>query len=326
MTQDQSAVWPFTILTGGDAFLADRAMRSLRDQAKAVRSQAEVVELDAGQCDAYAFDEAISPSLLSEAGVVLVNNLDDARDALGEAMVAFCAQAVKDPESDSVVICRHSGGNKGRRLLAALDKAGARKEQVPNLKRADDKLGFVLDEFKRRGRRLEPQAAQLLVSVLGDRTAELAAMCEQLCFDFDQDPLTLAVVQEYLTDDPQAGSFLIAELAMGGNGAQAIVAMREALRQGVDALAMIGALAFKVRLLAKVAALDAGKIDQSQVGAPPWQVRQVRRQLKSWTSSSLARAIEALAQADERRKGVGGDPGYAVERALRVVASKGKEA
>ena len=57
--------------------------------------------------------------------------------------------------------------------------------------------------FERRKRRVEPMAAQQLVAVLGDRTGELAAMVGQLCFDFDDNPMTLARVNQYLTSNPQ---------------------------------------------------------------------------------------------------------------------------
>ncbi|RBP98985.1 DNA polymerase III subunit delta [Bifidobacterium xylocopae] len=324
MTQDQSDLWPFTILAGGDAFLAERTMKDLRGQALRAHPHAEVVELDAAVCDPYEFDEAVNPSLLSDSAVVLVDRLDDAKDALGAAMVTFCEDAVRDPAGSSIVICRHSGGNKGRRLLAALAKSGAHQRRLPKMKRQDDRMGFVLAEFRRFGRRIKPPAAQMLVSVLGDRTAELAAMCEQLCFDFDTDPMTLPIVSEYLTDNPQASSFNVADLAFEGKGAEAIVRMREAIEQGVDVVAIVGAMAFKMRILAKVAAAGGGRVSPEQVGVSSWQIRMNQRQLPSWSSKGLAKAVEAVANADEQRKGRGGDPVYAMEQAIRVIASRGK--
>ncbi len=67
------------------------------------------------------------------------------------------------------------------------------------MKKPDAQLNFVLGEFEKRGRRVEPMAAQQLVSVLGGKTGELAAMCEQLCFDFDDNPMGLDCVNQYLT-------------------------------------------------------------------------------------------------------------------------------
>ncbi len=59
-------------------------------------------------------------------------------------------------------------------------------------------------------------AAQQLVSVLGSKTGELAAMCEQLCFDFDDNPMGLDRVKPYLTANPQVTGFAVADKAVEG--------------------------------------------------------------------------------------------------------------
>ncbi|KAB7442719.1 DNA polymerase III subunit delta, partial [Bifidobacterium longum] len=163
------------------------------------RPDAELIELDATSADQYAFDEAVSPSLLSDVAVVKLVNLQNADEKLAEALVTYTKQAAKDPNGSSVVICQHEGGVKGRKIIDQLVKAGARKEDVPDLKKPDAQLNFVLGEFEKRGRRVEPMAAQQLVSVLGGKTGELAAMREQLCFDFDDNPMGLDCVNQYLT-------------------------------------------------------------------------------------------------------------------------------
>ncbi|BDR54614.1 DNA polymerase III subunit delta [Bombiscardovia apis] len=325
MTQVQPTLAPVTIVAGGNALLRERMVSRFTHAAQASRPDVDTIDLDASSADAYSFQEAVSPSLLSASAIVVLDHLEDAKEALAKAILAFCKEATADPANSSMLICQHSGGNKGKRLLTDLAKAGANQESVPDLKSADSKVSFVLSEFQHYGRRVDPQAAQMLVSVLGERVDELAAMCEQLCFDFDVDPIPLEVVDQYLTDNPQASGFKVADLAIDGKGSQAIVAMRQALEQGVDVLTMVGTLTFKTRVLALVSALDAGKITMGQVGAPPWQVRTARRQLRGWTSAGLAAAIEALAQADEQRKGVGGDSVYALERAISLIARKGRQ-
>ena len=90
-------------------------------------------------------------------------------------------------------------------------------------------------------------AAQQLVAVLGDRTGELAAMVGQLCFDFDDNPMTLDRVNQYLTSNPQVDGFRVADLALSGRTADAIIAMRSSVEQGTAPIALIGALAMKLR-------------------------------------------------------------------------------
>ena len=178
-----------------------------------------------------------------------------------------------------MVICQHEGGVKGRKIIDQLVKAGARKEDVPDLKKPDAQLNFVLGEFEKRGRRVEPMAAQQLVSVLGGKTGELAAMCEQLCFDFDDNPMGLDRVNQYLTANPQVTGFAVADKAVEGKTAEAIVMMRAAVEQGTDPIALIGALAMKLRTIAKASAVRAGTISQAEAKTNPWVLKNAMRNL-----------------------------------------------
>lgn len=144
---------PFIIVFGGDAYLNKRTGRDLIRRALHDRPDAERIDLDATGCDQYAFDEAVSPSLLADVAVVVVDNLQNADDKLGESMVRYCRQACADPGASSIVICRHEGGVKGKRLLDQLVKAGACKETVADLKKPEAKLNFVLQIFEGEHRR-----------------------------------------------------------------------------------------------------------------------------------------------------------------------------
>jgi DNA polymerase-3 subunit delta len=49
----------------------------------------------------------------------------------------------------------------------------------------------------------------------------------------------------------------------------------------------------------------------------------VRQQLRGWHPDGVARALQAVAEADAQVKGEGVSPGYALERAVRrIVASR----
>ncbi|MBT1171808.1 DNA polymerase III subunit delta [Bifidobacterium sp. MA2] len=311
----------FRVVFGGDAYLNERTARELCDKALKDRPDAELIELDAASADRYAFDEAVSPSLLAETAVVRVDNLQSADEKLGEAMVAYVRESKDDPNA-SIVICRHEGGSKGKRLADQLFRAGAVKEEVPDLKKPEAKLNFVISRFERMGRRVEPLAAQQLVDVLGERTGELDAMCRQLCFDFDDDPIGLNRVNQYLTANAQVTGFAVADAAMEGRTADAIVMMRSAVEQGTAPIALIGALAAKLRNVAKASAVKTGAISASEAGMPSWMLKRVR--LGGWTSQGLSNCIRTLAWADEQSKSNGGDPMYALERSIETIAAKGR--
>lgn len=195
---------------------------------------------------------------------------------------------------------------------------------MPDLKKPDAQLNFVLGEFEKRGRRVEPMAAQQLVSVLGGKTGELAAMCEQLCFDFEDNPIGLDRANQYLTANPQVTGFAVADKAVEGRTAEAIVMMRAAVEQGTDPIALIGALAMKLRTIAKASAVRAGTISQAEAKTNPWVLKNAMRQLGGWTSPGLAHCIRMLAWADEQSKTNGGDPMYALERCIEDISHKGR--
>ncbi|MBW3094057.1 DNA polymerase III subunit delta [Bifidobacterium sp. 64T4] len=313
---------PMRIVYGGDSFLNDQTMRDLCHKALTARPDAELIELDATTTDQYAFDEAVSPSLLSDTAVVHITNLQNADDKLGQAMIAYCKQACANPSQSSIIICQHEGGNKGKRLLDQLTHAGAGKEDIPDLKKPEAKLNFTISQFERHKRRVEPQAAQQLVDVLGDRTGELAAMCNQLCFDFDDNPITLNRVNQYLTANAQVTGFALADAALAGHTADAIIMMRSAIEQGTAPIALIGALASKLRSIAKAAAVKSGTISTAEAGMPSWMLNRIK--LGGWTSNGLSTCIQTLAWADEQSKTNGGDPVYALERSIECIASKGR--
>jgi DNA polymerase-3 subunit delta len=324
MAKTASAPRPFSIVIGGDAYLNDQTVHDMQRAAVAARPDAELIELNAGDIDQYTFDEAVSPSLLSDVSIVTIVHLQQADERLGDAMIAYCKQAVMNPATSSIVIAQHEGGVKGKRLVDQLVKAGAVQDKVPDLKKADARMNFVMQTFEREHRRVDPMAAQQLVSILGDKTGELAAMCRQLCFDFDDDPIAVDRVDQYLTTNPQVTGFNVADKAISGNTAQAIIAMRSAIEQGTDPIALIGALAMKLRTIAKASAVRAGMISQAEAKTNPWVLKNAMRQLSGWTSQGLGACIQMLAWADEQSKTNGGDPVYALERSIELISSKGR--
>ena len=326
MPKPSAAATPFHLVYGGDSYLNDRTVRDLKHNAQQRHPDAEVIELDAANTDHYAFDEAVSPSLLSDRSIVIVSNLQNADEKLGDAMVEYCKQACKHPDDASVVICQHEGGVKGKRLVEQLAKAGAYKDAVADLKKSEAKLNFTMQCFERHKRRVDPMAAQQLVAVLGDRIGELAAMADQLCFDFDDDPMTIDRVNQYLTANPQVDGFRVADLALSGRTADAIIAMRSSVEQGTAPIALIGALAMKLRTMAKASAVRAGTISMAEAKTNPWVLKNATRQLSGWTSSGMSACIQMLAWADEQSKTNGSDPIYALERAIELISRKGRAA
>jgi len=56
------------------------------------------------------------------------------------------------------------------------------------------------------------------------------------------------------------------------------------------------------------------------LGVPPWKVRTVRDQSRSWSSEGIAAAVRAVAVADADIKGQAHDASYTLERLVLTVA------
>lgn len=321
-------IMPVTLVVGGDDYLNNLNARTLREKIQKNAPDAEIIELDASSADKYAFDEAVGPSLFGDGTIVIIDDLQSADESLVEAIEKFCQQAQNnennfEESSLSWVIARHEGGIKGKSIVTRLTKAGAQTITVPDLKKDDAKLNFVMSIFDRHNRSVEPQAAQRLVAVLGGKTGELAALCSQLCFDYDDNPITLNIVDQYLIADPQVTGFFVADKAVTGHLGSAVLSARTAVAQGVDPIALIGALASKVRLIALAMAVRNGTISSAEAKANPWALKMAMRQLAGWSSAGVSKSLQALAWADEQCKGGSSDANYALEKCIMIIASKG---
>lgn len=320
-----------TLVVGGDAYLNELNARNVREKVQKSAPDAEIIELDASTADQYAFDEAVGPSLFGDGTIVIINNLQQADESLVDAIENFCKQTQNSENSENNfvdssatwVIARHEGGLKGKSIITRLTKAGANTITVPDLKKDDAKLNFVMSIFERHNRSVEPQAAQRLVSVLGSKTGELAALCSQLCFDYEDNPITLDIVDRYLIADPQVTGFFVADKAVAGHAGSAVLAARTAIAQGVDAIALIGALAAKVRVIALAMAIRNGTISSAEAKVNPWALKMAMRQLAGWNSAGVSKCLQSLAWADEQCKGGSNDANYALEKCIMLIASRG---
>lgn len=312
---------PVTVIVGADEYVSTLNAREVANTIRASYREAEMVHCDASTMDAYDFQEITGISLLADETIVLMDNLQQADDSLVEAMVAFMQQ----DQQTNFLVARHEGGVKGRGVLKRLQTAGATIIPIPDLKKDEAKLNFVYHIFERLQRHIQPAAAERLVSVLGNKTGQLAALCQQLCYDYDEDPISLALVDRYLLDDPAISVFFIAYKAIQGQFAQAMAATRTAIQQGSEPIALIGALASKIRMIAQVLAVKQGIATQAQLSMNPWAFKMTMRQTQGWDSHGIANALRALALADEQCKTGQGSDEYALERCIRLIAHHGHD-
>lgn len=312
---------PIVLVTGPEQLLAERAIRAVREKMRAADPSLEVSDIDAG---AYAPGELLtlaSPSLFAEPRLIRVSQVEKCTDAFLVEALAY----IDEPADDTVLVLRHGGGVRGKKLLDAIRSGtgGGVEVVCAELKREGDKIDFAAAEFRAAKRKATPGAVRALVSAFTDDLAELAAACRQLVSDTDGD-ITEQTVDRYYAGRAEVTAFAVADAAIAGRPGEALRLLRHALASGSDPVPMVAAFAMKVRTMAKLAGARGSSNDLARrFGLQGWQVDRARRDLQGWTDEGLARAIEALADADAQVKGGGRDPVYALERMVGVVASRG---
>lgn len=292
-------------------------MTRLLSQARRKDPSTEISTIEAAAYESHQLDTLVSPSLFGEPKLVLVPALEQMNDALLADLLSY----VSAPDPGVVVLLRHNGGQRGRKLLNALAKSPYPVVTIEAVKSPKDKAALVSSDARRMGRRMEPEAVGALVDALGSDLRELCSAVDQLVAD-TQGTITLQAVNTYYAGRFEATGFTVADAAAAGNVAKAITALRHAIATGTDPVPIVAALAMKIRQLARVAALGGRRgMSPKDLGMAPWQVDRARRELSGWSDDALAVAITAVARADAEVKGEARDPVHAVERAVLTICN-----
>ncbi|PFG31204.1 DNA polymerase III subunit delta [Paramicrobacterium agarici] len=312
---------PVVLVSGPQDLFADRAIKGLRDFLRAEDPSLEINDIEAAAYQPGELVTLASPSLFAEPRLIRVSGVEKCTDAFLSEAIEYLAA----PAESAYLVLRHAGGMRGKKLLDAVRAAsGAAIEIVCNdIKKDAEKFDFAKAEFARANKRITPGALRQVVSAFSDDVAELAAACQQLIAD-SADQITEGVVDRYYGGRVETTAFAVADIALAGRTAEALVGLRHALDSGADPVPVVAAFAMKVRAMAKVANAHGSSAQlASSLGMAPWQVDRARRDARGWTDEGLGRAILALAEADAAVKGAERDPVFAVERLIGVIASRG---
>ena len=307
---------PIVLLSGGEDALVRKAQDLITAQVRKAGDY-ERTRLDANHYEPGALLQACAPSLFSSSAYVTVDNLATMTDDF----LADALQYAADPNPDAVVVFKHSGGNRGAKLLKALEAQGVEKYDCQALKTDAAKQEFAAAEFKRAGRTIEPAALDALLAALASDVSELSAGIDQLLAD-TTGTITQEIVDRYYAGRIEATGFKVADAAVAGRSTEALGLLRHALATGTDPVPIVAVVAMKLRQLATVHGLS-GSPGQlaAELKMAPWQVDRAKRELRQWNDVALGEALMWCAAADEAVKGGGRDPEYAVEALVLKVSN-----
>lgn len=250
-----------------------------------------------------------------------MNSVEKGTDSFMSEMTDY----LENPADGAVVVLRHAGGVRGKKLLEAIRSGrGSGIEIVcAEIKKDAEKYAFAQSEFATAQRAITPGALRAITAAFSESLAELAAACQQLMSD-SSEKITEVTVEKYYAGRIEVGAFHVVDVALSGRTGEALVMMRHALASGADPVPMVAAFASKIRTMAKLSGVRGSNAEiASDLGLAPWQVDRARRDIVGWTEVGLGRCVEALAEADAGVKGAARDSVYALERVVALVATKG---
>src|SRR6266566_4571230 len=130
--------------------------------------------------------------------------------------------------AEVTLVVTHAGGAKGKSLLAALLKAGARRIDCPSIRRFGERMDFLRGELARAGRKADDGGLRGLIDAVGTDLRDLAAACDQLASD-TTGVINAQTVARYWRGRAEASGFSVADRALDGNLAEALAQLRWAL-------------------------------------------------------------------------------------------------
>lgn len=311
------------LISGPEAFLAQRAWESIRHAMRERDPQVEIHALDAAE---YAGGELLtyaSPSLFAEPRLIYIESMEKCTDVF----IEDAKQYLEQPEDDTVLVLRHGGGNRGKAVLDRIRKGGSGFLEVvcPEVK-VGERASLVQAEFSRLGVPIDALAVRALTDAFQEDLAELMSACEQIAQNADGRVL-VEDVERITGGRVEANAFNVAEAALSGNATGALVLLRQSLATGHEPMQILAGINFLVRAMARVHGIHASSAELArELKVAPWQVQRSQKAAARWIESDLARVIDEAAQTELMLKGGSRTPEYALERFVLLIARQGRPA
>ena len=280
---------PATLIVSDDEFLAAEALDEIRTETTAAGYARE--EVDAS--DATALLYALGTPSLFDAGRLIV--VHDAQDLNAEA-TDIVARWVADPGPGITLALVANANTKADKLAKALGKhVHLVKSSAPA---PWDTAKWLADRIRKRGRKVSPEAAHVIVDALGTDLRELAAAVDQLLDEVDG-AIDVATVKERF-HGLESKVYEFVDAVLERDPPQALKRLRSLIDQGENAIGIVAALWRQFRVVAYVK--DGPRLPPDalarEIGVRPGQVKRAFRQARNFEPNEIRRAFAALADAD----------------------------
>ncbi len=294
---------PVYVLTATDPLLVSRAVTALIDATVPPASRGFNLDSIEGKGSSAGgiLNAARTLPMMGKRRLVLVREADTAGAETLSGLVPYFDSP--SPETVLVLVCGKLDGRL-KWVAAAKKKGFVRELTVPR-----QLGGWILDEARRAGARIDGDAARRLEEVVGRDISRLAGSIEQLAlFAGEGASITVEHVDALVADTSQRTVFQLNDAVGQGDRIGALRAVAKLFEQRESAIGVVIMLARHVRQLAIYQELVAQRTPPGEiarlVGVPPFVIdKSLAPQARRFTAPALASALRLVSQADRDLKG-----------------------
>jgi DNA polymerase III subunit delta len=316
-------VAPVYYLYGKEQFLVQRALAAIRTAVLDPKTQAfnlDTIDCKSGGKEGAHQAERILAAartlpMMARCRLVLVRDADELGTDDLEAMLPY----LSDPSETTCLVFVAQNADLRRRFFLELRKTGGLAKFEPLYERRLP--GWIEAEARALGHGVEPGAAQLLSDVVGADLASLAQALEQLSlFVGPRERITVAAVEELCAETRQHSVFDLANAVGERDTRKALHQCQRMLQAREPAIRILFMLTRHFRQLWIAQELAAQHVDREEaarrIGIPPFFVDGLLTQARRFDGRTLARAFEALYDADRALKSTHAGDELVLERLL----------
>ena len=300
---------PVILIKGTEKALQTKAKIHVLQEARSIAPDLERQEVQADKYSPGILAQIASPSLFSAAKLIEVTGVESATSEF----VVDLEKYLQVLEPEIWILLQHSGGNGGKKVVSLVEKTGMPIVICDKVKYPSGHEKLVVAEAIDAGGEITPAAAAKLVDAFGERLSDLLAATRQLVQDTGP-KVDLDGVEKFFQGRAEITVFQVADLAVNKDidRTRSLVLLRQAFAAGVKPVEIVGALAVKLRTMAKVRT----GASASELGMSPWQAREAKKNGQKWSDQELASAIQLISELDWQTKGGSKNPEGAVEACL----------
>jgi len=256
MASDAKSVY---VLYGNDQFLLDAHRKEIVSRTIGdADPQLSLSQFDATADLADVLDTLRTLPFLAPQRVVIVRDADAFISANREALEEY----LKTPSQTAVLVLMVSSWPKGSRLYKLVAKIGEAIECSMDPKASPAR--WLRQAAAQREKKLDPDAAELLIACKGNDLAALDGEVEKLSLYAGQrETITAEDVSALVISTAGVGAFDVTNAISAGNSAAALKALAGAITRRGEEFRVLGMIAWHLRKVLKVKrALEAGKSAQ----------------------------------------------------------------